>query len=51
MLLFQNEKGESAKTYTHEIGVKKLYEEVISKVDFITELNLSHLKDSKYVPK
>ena len=44
-------KTETFRTYTEDFREMHLYDEVISKVSFHEEIDLSHLKSSKYVPK
>jgi len=44
-------KGESSKTYTKDLNVTRLFEDVISKIDFHELLDLTHLKKSKYAGK
>ena len=44
-------KDESTRTYTEDFPPKLIYDEVISKIDFQNQIDLSHLKNSKYVVK
>ena len=42
---------ETSKTYVEDFPPKQCYDEIISKVDFEKQIDLSHLKNSKYVIK
>lgn len=44
-------RDETSKTYVEDFRPKQLYDEIISKVDFEEQIDLSHLKNSKYVIK
>jgi integrase len=42
---------ETSKSYVEDFPPKQFYDEIISKVDFEKQIDLSHLKNSKYVIK
>ena len=44
-------KTETVTTYLDDYKEKQIYDEIISKVDFHKQIDLSHLKNSKYVIK
>ena len=44
-------RDESSKSYTEDFPPKQFCDEIISKVDFEKQIDLSHLKNSKYVIK
>ena len=42
---------ETSKSYVEDFPPKQFYDEIISKVDFEEQIDLSHLKKSKFVLK
>jgi integrase len=44
-------RDETSKTYVENFPPKQFYDEIISKVDFEKQIDLSHLRNSKYVIK
>jgi integrase len=44
-------RDETSKTYVEDFPSKQFYDEIISKIDFEKQIDLSHLKNSKYAIK